>query len=67
MLSCGSDHPQLCLFIFHSDDLVRVLEKCDQAIARAVRLRKKRNHVPDQLFDSAKRALHDYCLEFHHR
>jgi hypothetical protein len=49
------------------DSHVRVLEKCDKAIDRAVKSRKTVSEEADHYFEAAIRRLKDYDVEFHHR
>ncbi len=50
-----------------SDSQVRVLEKCDKAIDRAVKSRKTASEEANHYFEAAIRRLKDYDVEFHRR
>jgi hypothetical protein len=65
MISYEGNHLALCLFTSHSDSILRLLEECDTAIARAVKSGDKKLGDTNERFDQAIRKLRAYAREFH--
>ena len=53
------------LFISRSENLIRVLRGCDEAITRAIQSRKKITQESEYQFELAIRMLRDYLSEYH--